>query len=69
MGACFLPTHSQQVQVVEVVRDDVVHGIDVTFPAGEVTVEEVHGGPKPCDPLGKGVILGRLPVPNKDIMG
>lgn len=69
VGACFLPSHTQQVQVVEIVRDDVVHGVDIAFPAGEVSVEEVHCGPKSWDPLGKGVILGGLPVPDKDVVG
>ena len=68
MGSCFLSTNAQQVEIIEVVRDDVVHGINVTLPASELTVQKIHGASKSRSSSCQRVVLGGFPVPNKDIV-
>ena len=68
MGSCLFPANTQQVEVVLVMGDDVVHGINVALPAYLVPVQNVHCRSKTRHPLPQCVVLGGLPVPNKDVV-
>lgn len=69
MRPSFLSADTHQVKVIQVVGNDVIHGINITLAANLIPVENVNGGAKVRTPFGQGVILGGLPIANEDIMG
>ena len=66
--ACLLSADSQQVKVIQEMRDDAVHAINVTLAANLISVEDVHGGAEARVSLRQGVVLGGLPVADKNIV-
>ncbi|GER27871.1 protein kinase protein with adenine nucleotidealpha hydrolases-like domain, partial [Striga asiatica] len=64
-----LPTNTKQVQIIEIVRYDVVHCINITLTANNITVHDIHSGSKSSYTFGQCVILCGFPVPDKYIVG
>ncbi|KAF5951804.1 hypothetical protein HYC85_009748 [Camellia sinensis] len=59
---------SRQVKIIKVMRDDVVHGINVTLATNTISVKDIHGGAETRKQLLHGIVLGELPVSDRNIM-
>lgn len=69
MSPRLITTETHQIEVILVMRDNVVHGVNITLPTDGITIENIHGCAETRNPFGQGVVLGWLPIANKDIMG
>ena len=69
MWPCLLSPHTDQVKEILEVRNDNIHLINVTLAANLISIKNIHCGTKSGNSLSQSVILGGLPVSNKNIMG
>lgn len=69
MRACLFSANSNKIKIIQVMGDNVVHGVNVTLTTNLVPIKQIDGGAKPRSSLGQSVVLRWLPFPNKDIMG
>jgi hypothetical protein len=63
-----LTADAHEVEVILVVRDYNVHGVDVSLAADRLAVEYVHGGAEPRQAFAERVVLGRLPVAHEGVV-
>lgn len=69
MSPGLITTKTHQIEVILVMRNNVVHGVDITLPTNGIAIENIHGCAETRKPFRQGVILGGFPIANKDIMG
>ena len=68
LRARLLSADSQQVKVIQEMRDDAVHAINIALAANLISVEDIHGGAEAQGPLRQSVVLGGLPVSDKNVV-
>lgn len=61
----FLTTNTHQVKVIQVMRYNNIHGIDITLTTDTLAIQNIHGGSKSRSSFGQSVVLCGFPVSNK----
>lgn len=69
VGSGFFPADAHEVEVMQVMGDGIVHGVNFTLATGRIAIEDVDGGAKARDSLGERVVLGGFPFTYEHIMG
>jgi len=68
MGPSLFSTNTKKIKIVQVMGNNIVHGVHITLTTNSIPVENVHCSAKTRNAVLHSVIFGRLPVANEGIM-